>query len=94
VSLMSRVLVRVRVLPSDASVDLKALGERISGALSGVAKVVRFVEEPIAFGLSALLVDLVMEEREGGTYDVEQLISSVEGVGELDVVNVSLISGS
>jgi Translation elongation factor EF-1beta len=63
---MSRVLVRVRVLPSDASVDLKALGERISGALSGVAKVVRFVEEPIAFGLSALLVDWSWKSARAG----------------------------
>ncbi|MGC9191147.1 MAG: elongation factor 1-beta [Conexivisphaera sp.] len=91
---MSKVLVRVRILPADTSVDLKDLGARVAKALEGVASVIRTMEEPIAFGLSALIVDLLMEEREGGTYDVEQLLSSVEGVSELDVVNVSLLSGS
>ncbi len=90
---MSKVLVRIRILPTDTSVDLKELANRVAKALEGTADVVRASEEPIAFGLSALIIDLVMEEREGGTYDVEQAISSVEGVSELDVVRVSLLSG-
>jgi len=91
---MSKVLVRIRVLPVDVSIDLKELGKRISGSLKGIADVVRTLEEPIAFGLNALIVDLVMDEREGGTYDLEQVLSSVDGIGELDIVRVSLLSGA
>ncbi len=91
---MPKVLVRVRVLPTDTSVNLKELLGRISEGLRGVADVIRAAEEPIAFGLSALIVDLVMEEREGGTYDVEQVLTSIEGVSQIDVIGVSLISGS
>jgi translation elongation factor EF-1beta len=35
-----------------------------------------------------------MDEREGGTYDLEQVLSSVDGIGELDIVRVSLLSGA
>ncbi|MFP3283491.1 MAG: elongation factor 1-beta [Nitrososphaeria archaeon] len=91
---MSKVLVRIRVLPVDVSIDLKELGKRISDSLKGIADVVRTLEEPIAFGLNALIVDLVMDEREGGTYDLEQVLSSVDGIGELDIVRVSLLSGA
>ncbi|MGB9733090.1 MAG: elongation factor 1-beta [Conexivisphaera sp.] len=91
---MSKVLIRIRILPTETSVDLKELASRISATLKGIADVIRTVEEPIAFGLSALIVDLVMDEREGGTYDIEQTLSSVEGIGELDIVRVSLLSGA
>jgi elongation factor 1-beta len=49
--------------------------------------------KPIAFGLSALIVTVIMEEAPGGTDDLEEKIKSIDGVGEVSVESVSRLVG-
>ena len=44
--------------------------------------------EPIAFGLNALKITFVMDESKGSTEDLENSISSLEGVNSVEVVDV------
>lgn len=48
-------------------------------------------EKEIGFGLTALKVLVVRDEDEGGTDDLENYISDLEGVTSVKVENVSLI---
>lgn len=93
---MARVMVFLRVLPVDVEVDVEVLKDRIQTAIIKLGEgfaLQSYRVEPIAFGLKALKVAIIMpEETEGGTYILEETIKSVEGVGEVEVEFVSRVS--
>ena len=89
---MTKILARVKILPTSIDVDLDKLAERVEEGVSNVAKLHSYYTEPIAFGLSALVADFILEEREGGTEPLEEALKKVEGVGELDVIAISRMS--
>jgi elongation factor 1-beta len=45
--------------------------------------------EPIAFGLKAIIGDFLLDDAEGQMDKLEEAIKSVEGVGEIEVTNIS-----
>ncbi len=90
---MARVLALVKVYPAGTDIDLGRLLETIKSKLPQGYEVTRHEEEPIAFGLKALRLYVLMpEEEEGGTSKLEELIRSVEGVDEVEVEAVHRIS--
>lgn len=86
---MAKLVARLKILPTDIDVDLDQLAKRIEDKISGVAELHNYYTEPIAFGLSALIADFLLEEKEGGTEPLENALKKVEGVGEVDVIAVS-----
>lgn len=89
---MGRVLVLVRVLPDDVSVQPEDLVKRIEKELPSKYQLIKYQGEPIAFGLQALRMIVVMpEEQAGGTSELEEVISSVDGVSQVDVLSVSRV---
>jgi elongation factor 1-beta len=93
---MAKVMVILKVLPADVDVDVEDLRRRVQTAVSKLGEgfaLQSYKIEPIAFGLKALRLAIVMpEEVEGGTYSLEEAVRSVEGVGEIEVEVVSRIS--
>ncbi|MCK5390485.1 MAG: elongation factor 1-beta, partial [Candidatus Thorarchaeota archaeon] len=45
--------------------------------------------QPVAFGLIAIRMNLIRDESLGGTDDLEEAISAVEGVAQVEVEMVS-----
>jgi elongation factor 1-beta len=45
--------------------------------------------EPIAFGLKAIIGDFLLDDSEGQMDKLEESIKSVEGVGQIEVTNIS-----
>ncbi|AEM37984.1 translation elongation factor aEF-1 beta [Pyrolobus fumarii 1A] len=89
----ARVLVIIKVYPDDVSIDLGELAKRIENALPEGYQIVRKATEPIAFGLNALkLYILIPEETEGGTAKLEEILSKVEGVGEYEIEAVHRVA--
>lgn len=86
----------LRVLPADVDVDIEKLRKRIEEAIAKLGQgymLQSYRVEPIAFGLNALKILILMrEETEGGTYSLEEAIKSIEGVGEVEVEFVSRLS--
>ncbi len=90
---MAKVLVVVKVFPEDTSVNLDELKRSIAKTLPPGYEIVRSDEEPIAFGLKALKLYVVMEElTEGGTSKLEEVLRQVPGVSEIEVEAVHRIS--
>ncbi len=83
---MARVLVVMRILPDDVNIDLEELKERIRNSLPEGYEIARHDIEPIAFGLKALRLYIIMpEQTEGGTEPLERLVNGVEGVSQAEV---------
>lgn len=83
---MARVAVVLKVYPEDVNIDLEELRREIERRLPQDYSLKAWDEEPIAFGLKALRLFITMpEEIEGGTEPLEQIISQVPGVSQVEV---------
>lgn len=86
---MAKVAVLLRVFPEDVTTDLENLVNEIKKRLPSEYALELWDTEPIAFGLKALrLLILMPENAEGGTEPLEELISQVPGVSQVEVVMV------
>jgi len=85
---LAKVVAQVKIFPTETTVDLTELRKQVEKALPPETSIARFDEEPIAFGLVALVARVVMPEEEGRMDKVEEALKSVENVGEIQVVNV------
>ncbi len=82
-----------RVLPDSADVDLAKLKQEIKGKLEPKYKVDKIEEEPIGFGITALKVYIRHPESDEYTSDeVEDLLRSVQGVGNIELEYFSRLS--
>jgi len=80
-----------RVLPEGLEVDLKKLEGEIEKALPDFAKMRAAEQRPLAFGLKALHVLIVMDDKKGGAEQVESAISGVAGVQSVEIVEMGLL---
>ncbi len=86
---MAKVIAQLKVFPSDVSVDREKLKEELKKNLPAGAELLKFDEEPIAFGLVALVATVAMKEEIGGLMDkVEDSMRSNGKVGEVQTVAV------
>ena len=85
---MAKVIAQIKIFPTETTVDLVELRKKVEKALPAGTAVARFDEEPIAFGLVALVARVAMPEAEGQMDKVEEALKSVDNVGEIQVVNV------
>jgi elongation factor 1-beta len=85
------VIAQLRVMPKDIDIDLDGLMGRIMDSLPDNTKIEAYRREPIAFGLEALVINVLMEDKAGGTSPVEEAIQKQEGVETIEVVGVTRI---
>jgi len=86
---MAKVLVVIKILPTDIDIDLEQLVSKIKSSLPNIYDFKTYEIEPVAFGLKALRLFILMpEDIEGGTESLENIIQSVEGVSQLEVETV------
>jgi len=86
---MANVLISLKIFPSEATVDLNLLKEKIKKELPKFASVHGFAEEPIAFGLSALIAHIILPEDRSGVLDeVESYLLKIKEVSQIETVMV------
>jgi translation elongation factor aEF-1 beta len=86
---MAKVLASIKIFPNDANIDLGPLKTKIQASLPAGSTVQRFEEEPIAFGLVALIAHVLLpEDVEGKMDQVEEALRSVDSVSEIQVLRV------
>jgi len=79
----------MKIYPEDANADLSELKDRIKKSLPSGVSVHSFDEEPIAFGLKALIASVVMPEDEAGLMEpVEEAVKALPGVSQIEVIMV------
>lgn len=86
---MGSVVVSYKIFPVDVTVDFNELREKIEGCLPEFASIYGFGEEPIAFGLNALIAHIKIPEDKTGVLD--KLESNLEQIGEISQVQSVMV---
>jgi elongation factor 1-beta len=86
---MGTVIVTYKVFPEDIVANFDGLKKLIEDKLPKDATVSGYGEEPVAFGLVALLVQVRFPEDQTGLVDeFESALSSIPGVSQVQTVMV------
>ena len=88
---MGDVAITYKVMPEGLEVDLQVLKGALGDELGKICKVNSIEERPLAFGLKALIVQVIMKDGEGVVDKLEALIMEVPGVQSADVEDMGLI---
>jgi translation elongation factor aEF-1 beta len=91
---MGSYVVRIKVLPTGPEISSQKLLEAIKAKLTSEMSVRSSKEEPIAFGLYSLTVDVVAPEVEGMVDKIEQAVSTAADVAQSDLIAVSRMSST
>jgi elongation factor 1-beta len=82
---MGEVAVQLKIMPNGPDVDLKGLSNRITYQVAPYGRLYSCEVQPIAFGLKALMLTVIVEDKEGGTEALEASISEIDEVESVQV---------
>lgn len=90
---MTKLVARIKVLPTDTDINLEGIVDKLKSSLPDGMQVRNSAKEPIAFGLNALIVDFLLEDKEGQMDKLESALKDTQGVSEIEVMNLSRQAG-
>ncbi|MCI4371763.1 MAG: elongation factor 1-beta [Thermoplasmata archaeon] len=86
---MGSVAITFRIMPEDSDTDLRAIEARVRDILKASLRDLR--EQPVAFGLRAILAIALVPDSAGGSDQLEQSLAALPGVGSVETVDVTLV---
>ena len=89
---MGSYVIRLKVLPQDTETDHKQIVDSIAKLLPPGAQIRSQKIEPIAFGLSAIILEVMAPEEEGMIDKIEQIVSTAPLVSQSEFQGVSRMS--
>jgi len=87
-------VIRIKVLPTGPEIPYNAFLDGVKGNLTSQMSLRSSREEPIAFGLYALVIDVVAPEEEGMVDKVENAVSTAPNVSQYELTAVSRMSST
>jgi len=85
---MGKVAITYRILPENPEVNISSLDTSIREILG--SKLIKLEEKPIAFGLKAIIVTVILDDASGEGESVESSLNSIAGVGSIETQDISL----
>lgn len=82
---MGKMVIRYKIFPTDIDIDLKTIYDEIKQKLESKAEVGQFRTEPIAFGLSALILDIRVNDNVN-IDEIESIFKESKNVSEFEVI--------
>jgi len=86
---MGSVVISYKIFPTDITVDFNDLRKKIEESLPEFASIYGFGEEPIAFGLKALIAHIKFPEDRTGV--LEEVEKRLEGISEISQVQTVMV---
>ncbi len=89
---MGKIVASVKIFPEDIIISKEELKEAIAKAIPPGTSLYRIDEEPIAFGLVALIAHIIVPEEGGDEVGkVEEALRGVKGVSQVETILVRRI---
>jgi len=82
---MGNVAMSLKIMPESPETNI----EKIKDELSKILKIQDSKIEPIAFGLKALKILIIVPDK--GTEEIEKKIKNIDGVSTVEVESVTLV---
>lgn len=86
---MGSVAITFRIMPDDPEANLEVIKSGVRKTLEGSLRDLK--EQPVAFGLKAILAIAVVNDAAGGSDQLEQSLAAIPGVGSVETVDVTLV---
>lgn len=85
---MGEVVATIKLMPESPEVDLEKIKKDVEESIPDKVNLHKIEEEPIAFGLVALNVMVVVGDAEGGTEIIEDKLAQIDDVSNIEVTDV------
>jgi len=86
---MADVIITLKIMPESPEVDLEKIKSAAKKKIEDFGGELGKVEEqPVAFGLKAVNLIFVMDEKKGSTEVLEDQIADLEGIRSVEVTDV------
>jgi len=86
---MADAIITFKIMPESPDVNLDAVRDEATKVIAEAQGEVGKEERvPVAFGLVALNLIFVIDEKLGGTEDLEAAVEKIEGVNSVEVIDV------
>ena len=85
---MGEVLTTMKIMPDSPEEDLEAIKATIESSMPEGARIHEITEEPIAFGLVAIILNFITDDGEGGSEPTEKMVQDIEGVASIEITGV------
>ncbi len=86
--IMGEVVATIKLMPESPDMDVEKVKAEVKSSIPENTELHSIEEEPIAFGLVALNVMVVVDDAEGGTEQIEENLSKIEDLASIEVVDV------
>ena len=86
---MGEVAIGFEVMPDGIEVDLAELKVNVEAAIGDICRIQSTEEIPVAFGLKALQMTVVVEDKEGIMDKLEEIIGGIPGVQNAKVASLT-----
>lgn len=86
---MGNVAAKMKIMPETVETDLAELKEKLKAAIPAGSELYGDItEQPVAFGLKALIVTVIVNDEEGGTEAVEEAFAKVPGAESIQILEL------
>ena len=90
---MAKILISYKILPTEVTIDLEELRQKIKKELPDYCSVHGFAEEPIAYGLTALIAHIVFpEDRSGALDELEKTLEEISEISQIETLTIHRFS--
>ena len=83
------VVAKLKIMPEAVETDLEAIKKNVEKLMGAKAKLHSTEIIPIAFGLKALHVNILLNDKAGGFEEVEEAIRKIKGVSEVETLELN-----